>query len=30
VRDPMTFPPDMAVRDVISLQRETGFSGFPW
>src|SRR6188508_630354 len=29
LRDPMTIPPDMAVRDVIALQREHRISGFP-
>jgi IMP dehydrogenase len=29
LRDPMTIPPEMTVRDVIALQREHGISGFP-
>jgi IMP dehydrogenase len=29
LRDPMTIPPDMPVRDVIALQREHRISGFP-
>ena len=29
LRDPITISPDMTVRDVISLSREHGFSGFP-
>jgi IMP dehydrogenase len=29
LRDPMTIPPEMPVRDVISLQREHKISGFP-
>jgi IMP dehydrogenase len=29
LRDPMTIPPEMAVRDVIALQRERRISGFP-
>ncbi|HEU4351941.1 MAG TPA: IMP dehydrogenase [Burkholderiales bacterium] len=29
LRDPMTIPPDMPVRDVIALQRERKISGFP-
>src|SRR5574341_374092 len=29
LRDPMTIPPDMPVRDVIALQREHKISGFP-
>jgi IMP dehydrogenase len=29
LRDPMTIPPEMAVRDVIALQREHKISGFP-
>jgi IMP dehydrogenase len=29
LRDPMTIPPDMPVREVIALQREHKISGFP-
>ena len=29
LRDPMTIPPDMPVREVIALQRERKISGFP-
>jgi IMP dehydrogenase len=29
LRDPMTIPPEMPVRDVIALQREHRISGFP-
>ena len=29
LRDPMTIPPEMPVRDVIALQREHKISGFP-
>jgi IMP dehydrogenase len=29
LRDPMTIPPEMKVRDVIALQREHKISGFP-
>jgi IMP dehydrogenase len=29
LRDPMTIPPEMNVRDVIALQREHKISGFP-
>jgi IMP dehydrogenase len=29
LRDPMTIPPDMPVREVIQLQRERKISGFP-
>jgi IMP dehydrogenase len=29
LRDPMTIPPEMPVRDVIQLQREHKISGFP-
>jgi IMP dehydrogenase len=29
LRDPMTVPPEMPVRDVIALQREHKISGFP-
>jgi IMP dehydrogenase len=29
LRDPMTIPPDMPVREVIALQREHRISGFP-
>jgi IMP dehydrogenase len=29
LRDPMTIPPEMPVRDVITLQREHKISGFP-
>jgi IMP dehydrogenase len=29
LRDPMTIPPEMKVRDVIQLQREHKISGFP-
>jgi IMP dehydrogenase len=29
LRDPMTIPPEMTVRDVIALQREHRISGFP-
>src|SRR6478672_1958548 len=29
LRDPMTIPPEMTVREVIALQREHGISGFP-
>jgi IMP dehydrogenase len=29
LRDPMTIPPDMPVREVIQLQRERRISGFP-
>src|SRR5512133_3678276 len=29
LRDPMTIPPEMSVREVIALQRERGISGFP-
>jgi IMP dehydrogenase len=29
LRDPMTVPPEMPVRDVIALQREHRISGFP-
>jgi IMP dehydrogenase len=29
LRDPMTIPPEMPVRDVIALQREHKLSGFP-
>ena len=29
MRDPMTIPPEMPVRDVIALQREHKISGFP-
>jgi IMP dehydrogenase len=29
LRDPMTIPPEMAVRDVMQLQREHKISGFP-
>src|SRR5574341_2066368 len=29
LRDPMTIPPDMRVRDVMHLQREHKSSGFP-
>jgi IMP dehydrogenase len=29
LRDPITIPPEMTVRQVIALSREHGFSGFP-
>jgi IMP dehydrogenase len=29
LRDPMTVPPEMPVREVIALQRERKYSGFP-
>src|SRR5687767_14493786 len=29
LKDPMTIPPDMTVREVMALQRERGISGFP-
>jgi IMP dehydrogenase len=29
VRDPITVPPQMKVRDVIALSRQHGISGFP-
>src|SRR5437763_4327091 len=29
LRDPMTIPPEMTVREVMALQREHGISGFP-
>src|ERR1700754_5122628 len=29
LRDPMTIPPEMAVREVMALQREHRISGFP-
>ncbi len=29
LRDPITIPPTMTVREVISLSKEHGFSGFP-
>jgi IMP dehydrogenase len=29
LRDPITIPPTMTVREVINLSREHGFSGFP-
>ena len=29
LRDPITIPPSMTVREVISLSKEHGFSGFP-
>ncbi len=29
LRDPITIPPEMSVRQVIALSREHGFSGFP-
>ncbi len=29
LRDPMTIPPEMPVRDIIALQREHKISGFP-
>src|SRR5262245_1537377 len=29
LRDPMTIPPEMAVREVLALQREHKISGFP-
>ncbi len=29
LRDPMTIPPEMTVREVMALQRERGISGFP-
>jgi len=29
VRDPITIPPDMKVRDVIALSQQHGISGFP-
>jgi IMP dehydrogenase len=29
LKDPMTIPPDMSVREVMALQRERGISGFP-
>jgi IMP dehydrogenase len=29
LRDPITVPPTMSIRDVIALQHQHGFSGFP-
>src|SRR6185436_9769727 len=29
LKDPMTIPPEMSVREVMALQRERGISGFP-
>ena len=29
VRDPITIPPDMKIRDVIALSQQHGISGFP-